>query len=133
VAAIWFFWGIEVTRGRMAVGAQSSAGGYFFFGVLALLCAAGDVRMLLRCGVSGRQRLSRHLWRMCFGWFVATISFFLGQQQVFPHWLQGSTVLVVLAFLPLLLLFFWLARVRFASAYRQQQVQSDADLFPGRR
>jgi hypothetical protein len=130
VAAIWFFWGIEVTRGRMALGAQSSAGGYFFFGVLAFLCAAGDVRMLLRGGVSGRQRLSRHLWRMCFGWFVATISFFLGQQQVFPRWLQGSTVLVVLAFLPLLLLVFWLARVRFASAYRQGL---GPDLLPGRR
>ena len=123
VAAIWFVWGIEVTRGRMAVEGQSSAGGYFFFGVLALLCAAGDVRMLLRGGVSGRQRLARHLWRMCFGWFVATISFFLGQQQVFPRWLQGSTVLVVLAFLPLLLLIFWLVRVRFTSRH-QGWVQS---------
>jgi Predicted membrane protein (DUF2306) len=103
VAAMWFFWGVEVTRGRMAVEGQSSAKGYFFFGVLALLCMAGDVRMLLRGGASGRQRLARHLWRMCFGWFVATISFFLGQQQVFPRWLQGSSVLVVLAFLPLLL------------------------------
>jgi hypothetical protein len=82
------------------------AGAYFFFGGLALLSAAGDVRMLLRGGVSGRQRLVRHLWRMCFGWFIATISFFLGQQQVFPQWLQGSNILLVLAFLPLILLSF---------------------------
>lgn len=119
VAALWFFWGVEVTRGRMSVTGQSSAGGYFFFGVLALLCAAGDVRMLLRGGISGRQRPVRHLWRMCFGWFIATISFFLGQQQVFPVWLRGSIVLVVLAFLPLLFMAFWLIRVRLTDTYRK--------------
>jgi hypothetical protein len=119
VATIFVIWGIEVARGQMAVRDHSSAGSYFFFGALALLSAAGDVRMLLRGGLSDRQRLVRHLWRMCFGWFIATISFFLGQQQVFPAWLRGSTVLVVLAFLPLLLLGFWLIRVRFANIYQK--------------
>jgi hypothetical protein len=119
VAAAWFFWGVEVTRGRMAVEGQSSAGGYFFFGVLALLCAAGDVRMLLRGHLSGAQRLVRHLWRMCFGWFIATISFFLGQPQVFPTWLRRSHVLVGLAFLPLLFLIFWFIRVRFTKTYKK--------------
>jgi hypothetical protein len=81
-----------VSGGRTAVKDQSPAGAYFFFGVLALLSAAGDVRMLLPAGVSGRQRLVRHLWRICFGWFIATISFFLGQQQVFPAWFEGIKV-----------------------------------------
>jgi hypothetical protein len=102
----------------MSAGQNSSAGGYFFFGVLAVLCAAGDVRMLLR-GLSERQRLLRHLWRMCFGWFIATVSFFLGQQQVFPRWLRGSPVLVALAFLPLLLLVFWFTRVRTSKTYEK--------------
>jgi hypothetical protein len=31
IAALWFFWGIGVTSGRMAAGQGSSAGGYFFF------------------------------------------------------------------------------------------------------
>jgi uncharacterized membrane protein len=119
VAAAWFFWGVEVTCGRMAVEGQSSAGGYFFFGVLALLCAAGDVRMLLQGHLSGAQRLVRHLWRMCFGWFIATISFFLGQPQVFPTWLRRSHVLVGLAFLPLLFLIFWFIRVRFTKTYQK--------------
>jgi len=44
----------------------------------------GDIRMLVRGGVFGAKRIVRHLWRMCFGLFVATGSFFLGQQQVFP-------------------------------------------------
>src|SRR5581483_3114462 len=52
IAALWFFWGIGVTSGRMAAGQGSSAGGYFFFGGLAVWCAAGVVRMLRRRGIS---------------------------------------------------------------------------------
>lgn len=126
ISAIWFTWAVEVTRGRMSAGQNSSSGGYFFFGVLALLCVVGDMRMLVR-GLSSRQRLLRHLWRMCFGWFIATVSFFLGQQQVFPAWLRGSIVLVALAFLPLLLLIFWYARVRFARMYRSEGVPNDPE------
>jgi|SRR5579872_6856731 len=111
-AAINFVWGVEVARGLTAVKNQSSVGAYVFFGTLALLSAAGNVRMLLRARLSGTQRLVRHLWRMCFRWFIATISFFLGQQQVFPAWLRGSYVLMVLAFLPLVFLIFWFIRVR---------------------
>jgi hypothetical protein len=65
------------------------------------------------------RRLARHLWRMCFGWFIATGSFFLGQQQVFPAWLRGSPVLLVPALLPLALLIFWMIRVRFTGAYKK--------------
>ena len=70
-------------------------------------------------GISGRQRIARHLWRMCFGWFIATGSFFLGQQQVFPARLRGSPALLVPALLPLALLIFWMIRVRFTSAYKK--------------
>ena len=91
-----------------------------FMGCVMLLAAGGDFRMLLRGGIFGRQRLSRHLWRMCFGWFIATGSFFLGQQQVFPQWLRGSSVLTLLAVLPLLLLIFWIIRIRFGGTYRRQ-------------
>jgi hypothetical protein len=117
-AAINLFWGTQVARGRIAVKDQSPAGAYFFFGTLALFSAAGDLRILFRGGISGRSRLARHIWRMCFGWFIATVSFFLGQQRVFPAWLQGSIALLIPAFLPLVLLVFWLIRVRFTNPYR---------------
>lgn len=110
-------WGGVIARGQMAVKDQSPAGSYFFFGTLALLCAAGDVRRLVWGPFSQRQRLVRHLWRMCFGWFIATISFFVGQQRIFPSWLRHSRIQVVFAFLPLFFLIFWFARVRFSSAY----------------
>src|SRR5215469_16159692 len=54
------------------------AGLNFFMGSVLLLAAAGDVRMLVRRGVLGTKRISRHLWRMCFARFIATASFFLG-------------------------------------------------------
>lgn len=110
-------WGVEVARGQTAVKDQSPAGSYFFFGTLALLCAVGDVRRLVWGPFSKTQRLVRHLWRMCFGWFIATISFFLGQQRIFPAWLRRSHIQVAFAFLPLLFLVFWFIRVRFSDAY----------------
>lgn len=117
IAAVWIGWAVEVTRGRMSAGQNSSAGGYFFFGFLALVCVGGDLRVLMR-RLSERQRLLRHLWRMCFGWGIATVSFFLGQQQVFPAELRGSFILLVLALFPLLLLIFWYIKVRFTRTYK---------------
>jgi hypothetical protein len=94
------------------------AGMSFFFGAILLLATVGDVRMLARGGISGRQRITRHLWRMCYGLFIATGSFFLGQQQVFPALLRGSIFLTVLAVLPFPLMIYWLFRVRFSKAYK---------------
>ena len=74
--------------------------------------------MLLHGGIYGAKRVVRHLWRMCFGLFIATGSFFLGQQQVFPKWLRGSPALFVPALLPLVLLIFWVLRVRFGKMYK---------------
>jgi len=74
--------------------------------------------MLTRGGISGRQRITRHLWRMCYALFIATGSFFLGQQQVFPVFLRGSIFLTIPALLPLPLLIYWFLRVRFSKAYK---------------
>ncbi|HVY94845.1 MAG TPA: hypothetical protein VHA14_18915 [Bryobacteraceae bacterium] len=120
-AAANIIWGIEILHGETAVKNQSPAGSYFFFGLLALLSAAGDVRMFFRGGLTGRPRMVRHIWRMCFAWFVATVSFFLGQQRLFPAWLRGSSILTVMAFLPLMLLTFWLVRVRFMDSFQSSR------------
>jgi hypothetical protein len=93
----------------------------FFLGVVLLLATAGDIRMLARGGLTSRPRIVRHLWRMCFGLFFATVSFFLGQQQVFPAFLRGSVILTVLAVLPFPLMIYWLVRVRFGKAYKLPQ------------
>jgi hypothetical protein len=101
----------------------------FFIGTVLLLAAAGDLRMLLRGGLFGKQRIVRHLWRMCFGLFIATGSFFLGQgSKIFPSLFRQSPLLLIPAFLPLLLLIFWVFRVRFTSAYKRMFVPRVSDV-----
>ena len=83
------------------------------FGAVAALAAACDLRVILRGGISGARRIARHLWRMGLALFIASASFFLGQPKVFPAPLRGSPILFALALAPLVLMIFWLLRVRF--------------------
>jgi len=87
---------------------------YFFSGLLAVLAGMGDLRLLVRGGISGSQRLARHLWRVCYAWFIAAGSIFLARPKLFPVLLRRTGVLYGLSFLPLVLMIFWLVRVRFA-------------------
>jgi hypothetical protein len=108
------------------------AGMHFFMGCIMLLAAAGDVRMFARGGVLGAKRIPRHLWRMCFGLFIAAGSFFLGPSnrplrllsnvglgQHLPRALFSTGLYLVLTILPLVLLIFWLVRVRFTKTYKR--------------
>ncbi len=81
------------------------------FAVLAGLGLLLDLRVVRRGGLSGVARVARHLWRMCLALFVASVSFFLGQPQVFPGWLLQSNALLVPALAPLVLLAVWMLRV----------------------
>jgi len=96
------------------------------FAAVATLAAAMDLRVILHGGISGVARIARHLWRMCLGLFIAAGSFFLGQQQVMPVFVQGSALLYVPAVAPLLLLIFWLVRVGVAGRFRMQMVPAGA-------
>jgi uncharacterized membrane protein len=104
------------------------AGISFFLGSVVLLAAVGDVRMLARGGITGARRIGRHAWRMSFGLFIASGSFFLGQQQVFPVRWRGSAALMVLGLLPLGLLVFWGVRLRFGQRFRGTVKQAFAIL-----
>jgi hypothetical protein len=77
-----------------------------------LLAAIGDLRAIRSGGLRGSRRLARHLWRMCFGLFIATGSFFLGQMKFIPEPVRIVPLLLVLAFAPILFLFYWMWRVR---------------------
>lgn len=92
----------------------------FIFGIVALLAALGDIRMIRAGGLQGAQRIARHLWRMCFSLFIASGSFFLGQAKVIPKPIRILPLLAIPAMLPLVLLFFWLLRVRFTKWYRRR-------------
>ena len=81
-------------------------------GGVMLLAAIGDLRALRAGGLRGSRRLARHLWRMCFGLFIATGSFFLGQMRFIPEPVRIVPVLLVLGFAPIAFLFYWMWRVR---------------------
>lgn len=91
---------VLVANGNAARQVGVPIGMYFFMGSVPLLAAAGDVHMFVRDGISGRPRLIRHLWRMCFGLFIATGSFFLGQLQDFPEPIRKQYLLAPLAIPP---------------------------------
>jgi hypothetical protein len=95
------------------VAADDAVPFFYVFGSLATFGAMLDVSVVARGGISGVQRVSRHLWRMCAAMFIATGSFFLGQQKVMPEWMQGSPLLFVPVLLVLGAMVFWLVRVRF--------------------
>ncbi|PYS53188.1 MAG: hypothetical protein DMF68_00235 [Acidobacteria bacterium] len=90
---------------------------YFIFGTIGLLSLVGDIRMMLARGLQGRRRITRHLWRMCFGMFIATGSFFLGQSKHFPQQLRILPLLMILAISPLLFMFYWLLRLKFTKRH----------------
>jgi hypothetical protein len=123
--------GISVLRRGESSQDGVPVGMTFFTGSVMLLAAMGDVRMLVRGGALGAKRLARHLWRMCFGLFIAAGSFFLGPSnrplrllssvgigQHLPPALFSMGLYLVLTILPLVILIFWLVRVRFTSTYK---------------
>lgn len=84
---------------------------YFVFGAVAAIGVLGDIRMLYRGTPVGHRRIGRHLWRMCFAFFVATGSFFLGQAQVFPESIRHFALLSVPVIAVLGVMGYWLLRV----------------------
>jgi hypothetical protein len=115
-------YGFNIATGRLSSTDGVPAGMEFFLGSVVLLAAAGGIRMLVRGGVSGPQRIARHLWRMCFGLFIASGSFFMGRQRIFPEFIRNSGVLIFLTILPLLLLIFWMIRVRLTNLYKGRAI-----------
>lgn len=109
-AVLLLIWGVQETLHPTGESAIS----YFVFGGFSVFLALLDLNLIRRGGVGGKQRIARHLWRMCFAFFFASGSFFIGQQKVMPAFVQGSPVLFVLGLAPLAVLIFWLIRVRFA-------------------
>ena len=84
----------------------------FFLATVALLAAVGDARMIRADGLRGPRRIARHLWRMCFGLYIATGSFFLGQMKFVPEPIRIVPLLFALAVAPLVILLYWMWRVR---------------------
>jgi hypothetical protein len=99
---------------------------FFVFTLIGSIAACGDLRMILRGSISGSARIARHLWRMTAALTIASGSFFLGQQRVMPAAMRGSPWLFVPVIVPLVLMIFWLIRVRFKPRKRVAWAESTA-------
>jgi hypothetical protein len=89
----------------------------FFLATVTLSAAIGDARIIRAGGITGGRRLARHLWRMCFALFIATGSFFLGQMKFLPRPLHILPLLLGVAVSPLVVLLYWMWRVRIRKAF----------------
>ena len=94
----------------------AGTGPIYLLSALCVLAGTLDLKAALARKLTGGQRIARHLWRMCFAFFVASGSFFLGQQDVLPAAVRGSPWLFLPAFAPFGVMAFWLVRLRFAKA-----------------
>ncbi len=90
---------------------------YFFFAGLAAVAVAFDVKVLMRGGISGAQRITRHLWRMATALTLASANLFIGLPQVFPAGVRETHLLPAPVVLAFALLIYWLVRVRFTNWY----------------
>ncbi len=133
LGALTWMSGLQKMRSPVPPEDGVPAGMNFFMGTVMLLAGAGDLRMLLRGGVAGAKRVVRHLWRMCFGLFIAAGSFFLGPSNRPLRLLSalglgqhlspapfGTTLYIFLSALPLILLIFWAMRVWLGKAYQRK-------------
>ena len=116
---------IAATLLAMAWFASASADGsyagyptvaYGFLGGIALLGSGFDVRRLVtrQRTPERRSRISQHLWRMSVAFFIAAGSAFTGPGAgAFPEWLRESGALSIPEPAILLVMLFWLVRLRF--------------------
>lgn len=124
IAAVTFAAGFAILTVMAGVKAFNSPGRIlngapffmlFFIATVMMLAAAGDMRTIRFGMPTGRPRLARHLWRMCFALFIAAGSFFSIRARV-AKILPAPFTTVPMRMLPILLvfvaMFYWLWRVR---------------------
>jgi len=122
------FAAFAIAGGAVLLGAQAMgnpkgaipAALFFSFAAIAGMAALADVSVIMRGGVSGPQRIARHLWRMTLAMFLATLAFFVGQgAKIFPPEIRAMGLLPVPMLVVLALMLFWLWRVLFTNWWRQ--------------
>lgn len=123
VAAGGLWFGLEAQNSPDGLKDGLPAFPHYFFAGLALLAAAGDVVMIARPGVSGKNRIARHLWRMCFAYFIAAGSLFTGPgANAFPQQIRDSGILSAPEPIILIVMLFWLVRVLATKWYEGKPV-----------
>lgn len=92
----------------------------YSFTFIVAMAAIGDARLVWTGGTTGARRIGRHLWRMCLGFTLAVGSAFTtGLPRLLP---KTVDLPIIVFFIPqlssLVLMIFWMIRVRFTSWYK---------------
>ena len=98
----------------------------FFMTTIILLAAIGDFRMIRAGGLQGTRRIARHLWRMCFGLFIASGSFAaqLFDMKSIPAEIKSVPLIIIIGVSPLVVLLYWMWRVRLRQNLRGLMVHA---------
>ena len=111
--------------------ARASVIFFSIFASIASLSTAGDIRMIVRGGVTGARRLVRHVWRMGLALFVASGSLFLGtasdpvmkrsglRATLFTPAIRSTHLPEIPVLIVVVLTIFWICRLLFTKAYKQ--------------
>ena len=104
----------SVVLSLRALGQGGAAAGLAFvllpFGGVAIAAGVGDRRIIMSGPLLGAPRLKRHLWRMCFAFFIASIAFY-GAGRV-PEVIRSPALNAVGVLLPLAAMGYWVFRLR---------------------
>lgn len=87
----------------------------FFLATIFALAFVGDLRIIRFGAPRGAAKLRRHLWRMCFGLFIAAGSFFSIRERVakiLPEPFLSAPMRALPILLIFLVMFYWLWRLR---------------------
>ena len=112
---LWVEW--EAARTGIGRPDVPTGAGYVFATIIAL-ALIGDGWRILQGEAARTRQIIRHLWRMCFALFLATVSFFLSRAHLFPGGVRESGILYLFALAPILLMAFWWGRTRLADQPR---------------
>ena len=89
------------------------ADAYLTIGLMALVATLADINLLVRGKLVGKQRIIRHLWRMCLSYFIAAGSLFEGPgMKAFPPIIQDSGALAIPVPLVMLFTLYWLIKMQ---------------------
>jgi len=97
---------------------------YLIWGGLAILCAFGDIRNLYQSGLSGTQRIIRHVWRIGFSLIWAALAFtdkivkMLGANLKSMQEEQLLLIVAIPTMIILITTLYWIAKILFFSHRR---------------
>ncbi len=126
IALIWVV-GFAITAFSISMGwraAEVPPMAYLIWGGLAILCALGDIRNLYLSGLSGTQRIIRHVWRTGFSLVWAALAFtdkivkMLGANLKSMQEEQLLLIVAIPTMLILITILYWITKILFFSRER---------------